>query len=188
MARRGRPRKYRWFSLHGLEENFSLDAQYLKWASANNTGLQAIAATGCPNCHDRNFEVRHDKKHKLVRFHCLECSHETSYRLKMPKPGSFEIVSVFKNGVQVGNEIVDHYHPATSRQRSDALVVKFSRSVEDGRIPLGGEWYVNATVGGLRNQKRFYVSFEEAMLICSWNRMQAEHEKRLRELDEDIAV
>ncbi len=165
-----------------------MEAQYLKWASANNTGLQAISATGCPNCRDKDFEVRHDEKHKLVRFHCLKCSHETSYRLKMPKPGSFEIVPVFKNGVRVENKIVDRYHPVTSRQRNDALVLRFSRSVENGRIKLGGEWYVNATVGGLHNQKRFYVSFEEAMLICSWNKMQAEHEKRLRELDEDIAV
>lgn len=188
MTQRGRPRKHRWVSFKSLENEFSPEAQYLKWASANNTALQTVAATGCPQCRSSNFEFRHDKKYKIIRFHCFECSHETSYRIKMPKPGSFEIVPVFVNGIRLGEKTVDYYHPATKRQRSDAIVLRVSRNVESGRISLGGEWYVDGIIGGVYNPKRYYVSFEEVMLACSWNRMQAEHEKRLRELEEDRVV
>lgn len=88
----------------------------------------------------------------------------------------------------MGEKIVDSYHPATKRQRNNALVLRFSRGVESGRISLGGEWYIDGVVGGLYNQKRYYANFGEVMLACSWNRTQAEHEKRLRELEaESIA-
>lgn len=188
MIRRGRPRKHKWLSFKELENCFSFDAQYLKWASANNTALQTVAATGCPKCRSDNFEFRHDKKYKIIRFHCFECSYETSYRIKMPKPGSFEVVLVFKNGIQVGEKIVDFYHPATKRQRNDALVLRVTKGVESGKISLGGEWYVDRIAGGVHDQKRHYINFDEAMLACSWNRMQAEHERRLRELEEDVAI
>ena len=183
MTQRGRPRKHRWVSFKSLENEFSPEAQYLKWASANNNALQTIAATGCPNCHSENFELRHDNKYKIIRFHCIECRHETSYRIKTPKPGSFEVVPIFEKGIKVGEKIVDSYHPATKRQRNDALVLKFSRDVDNGRVSLGGEWYIDGVVGGVYNQKRYYANFGELMLTCSWNRMQAEHEKRLRELE-----
>jgi len=160
----------------------------LKWASANNVALQTVATTGCPRCRATNFELRHDKKHKVIRFHCIECRYETSYRIKVPKPGSFKIIPIFKNGIQVGDKIADSYHPVTKRQRSDALVLKFSRNVETGRMSLGGEWYVDSMVGGVHSSKRYYVSFEDVNLMCSWNRMQAEHEKRLRILEEDSIV
>ena len=188
MKRRGRPRKYRWFGYKDLERNFSSEAQYLKWAGANNTGLQTIAATGCPNCHRSNFEFRHDSKYKIIRFHCLDCRHETSYRLKMPKPGSFEIVPIYNEGVLTEYRIVDTYHPSTARQRSDALVLRATHGIESGRISLGGNWHVDAVVGGLHDQKRYYASFEEVRSLCSWNRMQAEHEQRLRELQREAAV
>lgn len=84
--------------------------------------------------------------------------------------------------------IVDHYHPATRRQRNDAIVLKFSRGIETSRASLGGEWYVDEITGGAYNQKRFYANFKEIMLACSWNRMQAEHEKRLRKLEADNVV
>lgn len=188
MTQRGRPRKHRWFAFKDLENGFSPEAQYLKWASANNTALQTVAATGCPKCHGYNFELRHDKKFEIIRLHCFECRHETSYRINVPKPGSFEVVPVFKNGIQVGEKIVDSYHPATRRQRSDALVLKVSRGVESGRISLGGEWYVDGTVGGVYYQKRYYLNFGEAMLVCNRNRMQVEHEKRLRGLEKEVVV
>lgn len=187
MTRRGRPRKHKWFSFKDLENQFSPDAQYLKWASTNNIALQTIAATGCPKCRSDNFELRYDKKHKVVRFHCIGCRRETSYRVKMPKPGSFEVVPILHNGVQIGQKIVDYYHPATKRERSDALVLRVSRGVESGKIGLGGEWHVDGVVGGVHDQKRYYVSFEEARQMCDWYKMQAEHEKRLRELEQGIA-
>lgn len=187
MTRRGRPRKHMWLSFRDVESELSLDAQYLKWASANNTALQTVASTGCPRCQSDNIEFRHDKEYKVIRFHCIECRHETSYRIKTPKPGSFSIVSILHNGVQVGEKVVDSYHPATKRERSDALVLKASYGVDSGRVSLGGEWHVDGTVGGTHDQKRYFVNFEEMMLMCSWNRMQQEHEKRLRELEEDSA-
>lgn len=188
MTQRGRPRKHKWLSFKDLGNKFSNDAQYLKWASTNNTALQTVAATGCPKCRGNSFELRRDKKYKIIRFHCVECRHETSYRIKMPKPGSFEIVPIFKMGIQIGEKIVDFYHPATKRQRSDAVVLRVSRGVESGRLSMGGEWYVDEVAGGAHNQRRYYVNFEEVMLVCSWNRMQAEHERRLHELEEDSVV
>ncbi len=185
MTRRGRPRKHKWLYFKDLETDFSSDAEYLKWASANNVALQTVAATGCPRCHTDNFELRHDEKYRIIRFHCMECRHETSYRINVPKPGSFEIIPILVGGVKIGEKLVDSYHPATKRQRSDALVLKYSRAVENSRISLGGEWYITEAIGGVHDQKRYYVNFEEAMLTCNWNRMQAEHEKRLRELEED---
>jgi hypothetical protein len=188
MTQRGRPRKHRWFPFKDLEYQFSPDAQYLKWASANNVALQTVAATGCPACHGDNFELRHDRKFKIIRFHCIQCRHETSYRIKTPKPGSFEIVPILHNGFQIGEKIIDSYHPMTSRQRSDALVLRVSRSIDNGRVSLGGEWYVDTAFGGVHDQKRHYASFDEVMLLCNWNRVQMEHEKRLRELEEDTVV
>ncbi len=188
MGKRGRPRKHEWFSRKDLETTFSLHAQYLKWASANNVALQTLAARGCPECSDDSFELRHDRRHKIIRFHCFKCRYETSYRVKVPKPGSFEIVPVYENGFLVGEAIVDTYHPVTIRQRSDALVLNFCSGVESGRISLGGEWYVEHSTSGLRHQKRYYASFEEVMSICIWNRAQIEHERRLRNLEEDGVV
>jgi hypothetical protein len=185
MTQRGRPRKYTWFSSIDLETQFCSEAQYLKWASANNIALQAIAATGCPHCHRKKFELRHDKKYKIIRFHCLECNHETSYRPKMPKPGSFQIVPILHNGVKISEKIVDSYHPATKRQRSDALVLKFRHGIESGIISLGGEWHVDGKVGGLNDQKRHYLNLREVKQLCNWNRMQLEHEKRLQELEKE---
>ncbi|UCB60113.1 MAG: hypothetical protein JSW72_08390 [Candidatus Bathyarchaeota archaeon] len=185
MTRSGRPRKHKWISFKDLQSDFTPDAQYLKWTSANNVALQAVAGTGCPRCQTKNVEFRHDKKYKIIRFHCLGCRYETSYRIKTPKPGSYEIVPILSDGIQIGETIVDSYHPATRRQRSDAFVLKVSRGVESGRISLGGEWYVDKLTGGMHDQKRYYANFEEVMLVCSWNRMKVEHERRLRELEDD---
>jgi hypothetical protein len=187
MSGRGRPRKYTWFNRKALVDDYSSEAQYLRWASANNMALQTVAATGCPRCKRHAYELRHDRVHKIIRFKCTECSHETSYRIKVPKPGSYEVVPVFHNGMQVGEKILDHYHPATKRQRSDAVVLKVSRGVNSGRISLGGEWFIGGSAGGLHDQKRHFTSFEEAFLICNCNKMLVEHEVRLRKLEEDAA-
>lgn len=188
MTQRGRPRKHKWFSLQQLEDEFTPEAQYLKWASANNVALQTVASLGCPKCFTDNVEFRHDVKYKIIRFHCRDCRYETSYRVQVPKPGSFEVVPVLKNGIQVDEVIVDSYHPATLRQRSDAIVLKFNRGVDLGRVNLGGEWYVDERVGGVHSEKRYYANVEEVRLICSWNRRQAQLEKRLCELEKDVHV
>jgi len=172
--------------LKNLSNNYSRDAQYLKWASANNWAIQSVVATGCPKCHTYDFELRHDRKYKIIRFHCIKCHHETSFRIKMPKPGTFEIKPVFKDGVQVDEKIVDSYHPLTKRQRSDALVIRVLHGVERGKVSLGGEWYVDMTTGGANDQKRHYLSFEEAIQICKQRNMQIEHERRLNELEREI--
>ncbi len=185
MTRRGRPRKHKWLELQDLKDAFSADAQYLKWASANNMALQTIAATGCPKCRSMRFELRHDEKFKVIRFHCLACRHETSYRIKMPKPGSFHIVPVLIDGVQIGEKIIDSYHPLTKRERSDATVLRVTQGVDSGRVSLGGEWYVDGEVGGVHDQKRYFASLEEVKILCSWNRMRMEHERRLREIEEE---
>ena len=188
MTRRGRPRKYKWFELKDLRNEYSSDAQYLKWASSNNTALQTIAATGCPKCRSREFGLRKDEKFKIIRFYCGACRYETSYRVKMPKPGSFQVVPVLADGVQIGEEIVDSYHPLTRMERSDAIVLKVAQRVDSGRVSLGGEWYVNNEMGGVHDQKRYYASFEEVRILCSWNKMRMEHERRLRELEEDARI
>ncbi|UCH31785.1 MAG: hypothetical protein JSV05_09945 [Candidatus Bathyarchaeota archaeon] len=188
MSQRGRPKKYKWFLLKDLNSEYSSGAQYLKWASSNNTALQTIASTGCPRCQSKNVEFRHDQKYMIIRFHCIECRHETSYKIKPPNPGSIVIIPFFYNGIQIGEKIVDHYHPATKRQRSDALIIMVSRGIEGGKYSLGGEWYVDGRVGGIYSQKRYYSNFDEITITCNWNKMQAEHENRLRKLEEDIAV
>ena len=188
MMRRGRPRKYKWFSLGDLEDEYSSDAQYLKWASSNNMALQTIAATGCPKCHGWKFELRNDEKFKIIRFYCAACHYETSYRVKMPKPGSFHMVPILAEGVQIGEKIADSYHPLTRRERSDVVVLKVTQKVDRGRVSLGGEWYVNSEAGGVYDQKRYYATFEEIKILCNWNKMRMEHERRLRELEEDARI
>jgi len=183
MTPRGRPRKHRWFSLDELSSDFSLDAQYLKWASSNNLAIQSVVATGCPKCHSDNFELRLDRKYKIVRLHCIGCLHETSFRVKTPKPGTFKIEPVFENGIQIGEKVVDRYHPLTQRQRTDILVMKTMQDVESGRISLGGEWDVDVVTGSLHGQKRCCLSFEEATRICNRNNMRIEHEQRLHKLE-----
>lgn len=185
MASRGRPRKYKWFSFKNLSHDYSKDAQYLKWASANNWAIQSVVATGCSMCHTYDFELRHDKKHKIIRFHCKNCRHETSFRIKTPKPGTFKIRPVFKDGIQINEKIVDSYHPLTERQRSDSLVIRILHRVESGNISLGGEWFADMVTGGSNNQKRYYLSFDEAVQICKQRNMQIEHERRLNEIERE---
>ncbi len=185
MTQRGRPRKHKWLTLEQLTNKQTPHAQYLKWASTNNIFLQTIAAIGCPKCKSRNIELRHDKIHKIIRLHCIQCRHETSCRIKTPKPDSYQAIPLILNGVQLDQAIIDRYHSATKRQRIDAIVLKISRNIEKGRINLGGEWYVDNTAKGLHQQKRYFISFEEVKLVCDWNKMQAEHEKRLRQLEND---
>ena len=188
MVKRGRPRKYAWLTLRQLTNKYTPHAQYLKWASANNTLLQTISVVGCPKCQRKDIELRHDKKHRNIRIHCIRCGHETSYRIKTPKPSSYKIIPIIRNGIQLGQKIVDHYHPATNRQRSDAIIIRVSKNIEAGRTTLGGEWYINRTTTGLHDQKRYYVNFEEVGIICDWNKMQAEHEKRLRQLEKETEI
>ena len=187
MRSRGRPRKYKWYSFKEIERGSTDSIQHLKWVSSNNIALQRIAAVGCPNCRSKSFELRHDEKYKLVRFHCLECRYETSYRINAPKPNGFQIRPLYKNGLQVGEEIVDHYHPLTERQRADASVFRTTRMVERGNAFLGGEWHIDI-IGGISNQKRYYLDFEEVRLICNWNRLQIEHEKRLHQLESEARL
>ncbi len=187
MTSRGRPRKYNWFSFKDLSCDYSKDAQYLKWASSNNWAIQSVVATGCPMCHTYDFEFRHDKKHKIIRFHCENCRHETSFRIKTPKPGTFKIKPVFKDGIQVNKKIVDSYHPLTERQRSDSIVTRIFQRVENGIISLGGEWCADMATGGSNDQKRYYSSFMEAIQICKQRNMQIEHEQRLSELEREVA-
>jgi hypothetical protein len=103
----------------------------------------------------------------------------------MPKPGSFHIVPVLTDGVQVGEKIVDSYHPLTRRERSDAVVLRVTQGVDSGRVSLGGEWYVDSELGGIYDQKRHFTSLEEVQVLCGWNRMRVEHERRLRELEKE---
>ncbi|MFX0107901.1 MAG: hypothetical protein ACFE7R_06440 [Candidatus Hodarchaeota archaeon] len=187
MSRRGRPRKHRWFIATELQSDFSREAQYLKWASANSTALQMTAALGCPECRSKNFELRHDSTYRIVRFHCLDCRYETSYRINVPKPWSFKLVPILEGGIEVGEKIVDHYHPLTNREISDFLVQRTFQNIQSGRLSLGGEWYVRM-VAGISHQKRHFESFEDVRLICNWNKMQIEHETLLRQLEEDVEI
>jgi hypothetical protein len=106
----------------------------------------------------------------------------------MPKPGSFHIVPVLAGGIQVGENIVDSYHPSTWRERNDAIVARVTRGVDSGRVSLGGEWYVDGKVGGVHDQKRYFVGIEDVKILCSLNRMRLDHEKRLRELEEEARI
>jgi transposase-like protein len=125
MARkRGRPQKYKWIESNDLEKDYSAEAQYIKWASINNSALARLGYYGCPQCRSKNFNLRHDKKYENIRFYCQDCVYETSFRIKYPPKHSLRVITVYNDkGILIGEKTADNYHEKTTREIADSAVL-----------------------------------------------------------------
>ncbi len=177
--KRGRPPKHEWIDFKGLDNNYSSEAQYLKWASVNNSALARPGSYGCPRCSRKNFRLRHDKKFKNIRFYCQECGHETSFRIKTPPKHNLRITQIYNaEGIQIGERIADDYHDKTAREIVDSAVL-----LAEQQMDLGGEWFDD--VAGIQEQDR-YVSLEEALERTRRNYLKTKLEASLKETEFEI--
>ena len=173
---RGRPQKYEWIGFKDLDSNYSPEAQYLKWASVNNSALARPGSHGCPQCSSKNFKLRHDKKFKNIRFYCEECGHETSYRIKKPPKHNLRIIHIHNDkGILIGEKTADNYHEKTTREIVDSAVL-----LAEQKLDLGGEWFDG--VSGIQEQNR-YLTRKEALELVRRNRMKAMLEAMLKEIE-----
>ena len=176
VRKRGRPQKHEWIEFKGLDNNYSPEAQYLKWASVNNSALARPGSHGCPQCSSKNFKLRHDKKFKNIRFYCQECGHETSFRIKRPPKHNPRIIQVYNDkGVLIGKKTADDYHEKTKREIVDSAVL-----LAEQKLDLGSEWFDG--VSGIHEQDR-YLALEEALARIKRNYMKTMLEAMLKETE-----
>ena len=178
LQRRGRPRRFEWIEFKELSENYSSEAQFLKLASINNFLIANLAVSGCPQCAGKNFRLRHDKKHNNIRFYCPECKHETSFRIKKPPKSELQVITIYnKQGIIVGEKLVDTFHQPTRREKADAAVLRTEQ-----KLDLGGEWFDGTS--GVSTQNRF-VTREEALKRIARRKMRAQMDAILREIEDE---
>jgi len=176
VRKRGRPRKHEWIEFKDLDNNYSPEAQYLKWAGVNNSTLARLGSYGCPQCSSKNFKLRHDKKFKNIRFYCQECGHETSFRIKKPPKHNLRIIQIHNDkGILIGEKIADDYHEKTTREIVDSAVL-----LAEQKMDLGGEWFDG--VSGIHEQDR-YLTREEALERIKRNYMKTMLEAMLKETE-----
>ena len=176
MRKRGRPQKHEWIEFKDLDNNYSPEAQYLKWVSVNNSALARPGYHGCPQCKSKTFKLRHDKKFKNIRFYCQECGHETSFRIKNPPKQNLRIIQIYNDkGVLIGERTADDYHEKTTREIADSAVL-----LAEQKLDLGGEWFDG--VVGIHERDR-YLTLEEALERIKGNRMKAMLEAMLKETE-----
>src|SRR4030065_157380 len=175
----GRPQKHEWIEFKDLDNNYSPEAQYLKWASVNNSALARPGSYGCPQCSSKNFKLRHDKKFKNIRFYCQECGHETSFRIKKPSKHNPRIIQIYNDkGVLIGETSADDYHEKTTREIVDSAVV-----LAEQKLDLSGEWFDG--VSAIHEQDR-YLTLEAALERIKRNYMKTILEAMLTETEEQI--
>jgi len=178
MRKRGRPQKYEWFEVANLDGNYSPEAQYLKWASVNNSALARPGSHGCPQCSSRNFRLRHDEKFQNIRFYCQDCGNETSFRIKKPPKHILRIIQIHNDqGILIGEKTADDYHEKTRREIVD-LAVKAAEQ----KLDLGGEWFDGNS--GTHTQER-YVTREEALELIERNRIEICMQTTLKEIENE---
>jgi hypothetical protein len=176
MRKRGRPQKHEWIEFKDLDNNYSPEAQYLKWASVNNSALARPGSYGCTQCKSKNFKLRHDKKFKNIRFYCQERGHETSFRIKKPPKHNLRIIQIHNDkGILIGKKTADDYHEKTKREIADSAVL-----LAEQKLDLGGEWFDG--VVGIHEQDR-YLALEEALERIKRNYMKAMLEAMLKETE-----
>lgn len=175
---RGRPRKFEWYLFSELDGNHSPEAQLLKLASVNNPMIANLAVSGCPQCASRSFRLRHDRKHDNIRFYCPDCKHETSFHIKTPPKNELQTFPVYnKEGVLVGEKVVDRFHEQTKREKADAVALRTEQ-----RLDLGGEWFDGTS--GISSQSR-YLTRKEALERIARRRMKAQIKAMLTEIEEE---
>ena len=174
--KRGRPQKHEWIEFKDLDNNYSPEAQHLKWASVNNSALARPGSHGCPQCKSKNFKLRHDKKFKNIRFYCQECGHETSFRIKKPPKHNLRIIQIHNDkGILIGEKTADNYHEKTTREIVDSAVL-----LAEQKLDLGGEWFDG--VIGIHEQDR-YLTLEEALERIKRNYVKTMLEAMLNETE-----
>jgi hypothetical protein len=174
--KRGRPQKHEWIEFKDLDNNYSPEAQYLKWASVNNSALARPGSYGCPQCSSKDFKLRHDKKFKNIRFYCQECGHETSFRIKKPPKHNLRFIQNYNDkGILIDEKTADDYHEKTTREIVDSAVL-----LAEQKLDLGGEWFND--VSGIQEQDR-YLTLEEALECTRRNCMKAMLEAMLKETE-----
>ena len=176
--RRGRPREFEWTEFKELDGSHSSEAQFLKLASINNSSIANLAFSGCPQCSGKSFRLRHDKKIGNIRFYCPECRYETSFHIKTPPRTELSIMPIYdKQGMLVGEKVVDVFHEQTKREKADATVLRTEQ-----KLDLGGEWFDGAS--GTNTQNR-YLTREEAMERIAKRKMKAQMDSMLTEIEEE---
>lgn len=173
---RGRSRKYQWTDFSGIENNSSLETQYLRWASVNNSALAKCANSGCPQCSGKHFRLRHDKEFDNIRFYCPDCHFETSFHIIAPKKSLTEIEVYDERGHLVGTKTADYYHEKTKREDVDQRVM-----ISEQRLDLGGEWFDGTS--GTSSQSR-YVIREEVLERLDIRKMKSRIEANLQEIED----
>lgn len=161
--KRGRSRKHRWVEFRTIENDSCPEAQYLKWASVNNSALAQCALDGCSQCKEKSFRLRHDRKFNNIRFYCPKCGFETSFHIIRPKRNFNSIEIYDTRGILVGVKNVDDYHEKTCREKADSQVI-----YAEQKLDLGGEWFDG--VSGTHSQSR-YLSHEEILKRIEDRRM-----------------
>lgn len=175
--KRGRSRKHSWIEFQNLENDASSDAQYLRWASVNNSALAECAHSGCQRCGGKNFRLRHDKKFENIRFYCPDCCFETSFHIIHPKKSLHSIEIYDTRGILIGVKSVDDYHDKTSRENADSRVM-----IAEQKLDLGGEWFDG--VSGTNSQSR-YLTREEILKRIENRRMRRLMEAALDEIERE---
>lgn len=175
--KRGRTRKHNWIEFQNIESDSSAEAQYLRWASVNNSALAQCASFGCPRCAKKTFRLRHDEKFANIRFYCPVCHFETSFHIIRPKR-SFGTIEIYnEHGIAIGAKSVDDYHPKTARENADARVL-----VAEQKTDLGGEWFDGFS--GTSSQSR-YQTLEEVLEKMRDRRMKMLMEAALEEIENE---
>lgn len=175
VRKRGRSRKHQWIEFSNIENDVSLEAQYLRWASVNNPALARCAYDGCPHCAGKSFRLRHDEKFDNIRFYCPSCGFETSFHIVRPKRSLRSIEVYDEKGRIVGVKNVDDHHEKTSRENADSRVM-----ISEQRLDLGGEWFDG--VSGTNSQSR-YLTREDVLKRIEDLKMKKIMEANLEELE-----
>lgn len=176
--KRGRPRRFHWIEFKDIGEDYSPEAQFLKFASVNNPFMARVASNGCPRCRSKSFRLRHDEKFGNIRFYCQECRYETSFHIKKPTRDQLRVMPVFDDrGLLVGEKVVDVFHEQTEREMVDAKVVRAEQ-----RLNLSGEWFDG--VSGVETQNRC-LSREEAIERVRKRQMRAQIALMLRDIERE---
>lgn len=175
--KRGRTRKHLWVEFQKLDEDYSYEAVFLRWASVNNPALAECAQSGCPRCSRRNYRLRHDRKFDNIRFYCPDCGFETSYHIIHPKK-SLHSIDIYDNrGMLIGLKNIDDFHDKTKRESSDSQVLNAERNLD-----LGGEWFDG--VSGTNSQSR-YLTREDILKLIEERKMKRLMKAALEEIERE---
>jgi hypothetical protein len=82
-----------------------------------------------------------------------------------------------KQGMLVGEKVVDVFHEQTKREKADATVLRTEQ-----KLDLGGEWFDGASGTSAQNR---YLTREEAIEHIAKRKMKAQMDSMLTEIEEE---